>query len=120
MSFIKEPRRGFGVRASIVIVLVALALTVSSMLTTVWASDGQPPIAPETITAPLEHGDDPEANLPFLFAVYIITWGAFFAFVFYMSRRQREMQGEIEALKRALDLREQAEAQSESESLQGR
>ena len=119
MSFIKEPRRGFGVRASIVIVLVALALTVSSMLTTVWASDGQPPIAPETITAPLEHGDGPEANLPFLFAVYMITWGAFFAFVFYMSRRQREMQGEIEALKRALTQREQAEAQLESERQQG-
>ena len=96
--------------------LVALALTVSSMLATAVAFDGQPQNAPSTISAPQEQGGDPEANLPFLFAVYIITWGAFFAFVFYMSRRQREMQGEIEALKRALTQREQAEAQTESEN----
>ncbi len=51
----------------------------------------------------------PEANLPFLFAVYIITWAAFFAYAFYESRRRREMQGEIEALKRALEDRERRE-----------
>lgn len=43
-----------------------------------------------------------EAELPWLFAVYIITWAAFFGYVFVMSRRQREMRAEIEALKRAL------------------
>ena len=114
--FIKELRRGLGLRASVVISLVALALTVSSLLATVGAFDGQSPSAPSTVSAPQEQGSDPEANLPFLFAVYMITWGAFFAYIFYVSRRQREMQGEIEALKRALDQREQAEAQSESES----
>jgi len=116
MSFIEEPRRSWRLRPVAVIALVLLALTISSLLATVGAFDGQPSSAPATIPAPLEHGDDPEANLPFLFAVYIITWGAFFAYIFYMSRRQREMQGEIEALKRALTQREQAEAQSESES----
>ena len=45
---------------------------------------------------------DPEANLPYLFAVYIITWAGFFAFVFVMSRRQREMGREIEGLKATL------------------
>ena len=48
-------------------------------------------------------GSDPEANLPALFAVYIITWAGFFAFVFVMSRRQREMRREIDALKTALE-----------------
>ena len=43
-----------------------------------------------------------EAELPWLFAVYIITWAAFFGYVFVMSRRQREMRAEIQALKRAL------------------
>jgi CcmD family protein len=51
---------------------------------------------------------DPEANLPFLFAVYIVTWAAFFAYVFFMGRRQREMQSDIEALKRALTEKEGA------------
>ena len=47
-----------------------------------------------------------EAELPWLFAVYAITWAAFFGYVFVMSRRQREMRAEIAALKRALAERE--------------
>ena len=53
-----------------------------------------------------QEGGGPEANLPFLFAVYIVTWAAFFAYVFYVSRRQRELQNEIRDLKRALEERE--------------
>ena len=56
--------------------------------------------------APAQEGEGPEANLPFLFAVYIITWAAFFAYIFYMSRRQRELQNEIRDLKRVLDERD--------------
>ena len=47
-------------------------------------------------------GSDPEANLPFLFAVYILTWAGFFGYAFYMSRRQRDMRRDIEALRQAL------------------
>lgn len=47
-----------------------------------------------------------EAELPWLFAVYAITWASFFGYVFVMSRRQREMQREIETLKRALDAKD--------------
>ena len=66
---------------------------------------------------PPQNGGDPEANLPFLFAVYIITWGAFFGYVFYLSRRQRDMRSEIEALKRALAQREETEnADSQQEA----
>jgi len=58
-------------------------------------------------------GSDPEANLPYLFAVYIITWGGFFAYIFFMARRQREMQREVEALKSALAEKEGAADQGE-------
>ena len=44
----------------------------------------------------------PEANLPYLFAVFFVTWAGFFAYVFYSSRRQRQMEREIETLKSAL------------------
>ena len=47
-----------------------------------------------------------EAELPWLFAVYAITWAAFFGYVFIMSRRQREMQREIDALNRALQAKD--------------
>jgi CcmD family protein len=43
-----------------------------------------------------------EANLPYLFAVFIITWAGFFGYVFVMVRRRREMQREIEALRASL------------------
>ena len=61
--------------------------------------------------APAQEGSGPEANLPFLFAVYIITWAAFFAYVFYVSRRQRELRNEIEVLKRALEERERRDSE---------
>ena len=78
-------------------------------------------VSPEGIPAEAgpqpQNGGDPEANLPFLFAVFIITWAAFFGYVFYLSLRQRDMRSEIEALKRALAQRDEAEnADSQQEA----
>lgn len=41
--------------------------------------------------------------LPYLFTVYTVTWLAFFAYAFYMSRRQRQLRQEIEELRRQLE-----------------
>ncbi len=49
-----------------------------------------------------ENEYDPEGNLSYLFAVFAITWAAFFAYAFYMGRRQRELRREIDDLKEAL------------------
>ncbi len=48
-------------------------------------------------------------KLPYLYAVYTITWLVFFVYVFFVSRRQREMEREIHGLKRALELKENPE-----------
>ena len=71
-----------------------------------------------TVTGFAQASDsDPEANLPFLFAVYILTWAGFFGYAFYMSRRQRDMRRDIEALRKALREREDKDdASSEEES----
>ena len=45
----------------------------------------------------------PSENLPYLFAVYSITWVLFFAYVFYVSRRQRELEREIRDLRAAME-----------------
>ena len=55
---------------------------------------------------PAQDGFDRNGNLPFLFAVYTVTWAAFFAYVFYMSRRQRELRRELDEIKRALEEKE--------------
>ncbi len=84
-------------------IAAAAILLLSATLTplAIHAYDGAPTVAASTeIPAQQQRG---EAELPWLFAVYAITWAAFFAYVFIMSRRQREMQREIDALKRALD-----------------
>ncbi len=54
---------------------------------------------------------DPEANLPYLFAVFIVTWAGLFGYVFVMTRRRREMQSELDALRRVVAERDQPEEQ---------
>ncbi|MBI4299237.1 MAG: CcmD family protein [Chloroflexi bacterium] len=53
--------------------------------------------------------ESPESSLSFLFAVYTVTWVAFFAYLFVISQRQRGMRKEIEALRRALEEKEKAD-----------
>ena len=86
--------------------IVVALLAAWNVADTARAFDAQPPQAATSGLAAQESGGDPEANLPYLFAVFILTWLAFFGYVFYMSRRQREMQREIDDLKRALDERD--------------
>lgn len=94
-------------------IVIALAALIALCAAVAWQVDGAYAIAADgagTIGA----ADDPpdqqqlrgESELPWLFAVYAITWAAFFGYVFVMSRRQREMRAEIAALKRALAERE--------------
>ena len=45
----------------------------------------------------------PPDNLPFLFAAYAVTWIAFFAYAFFVSRRQQELRKEIAELRGTLD-----------------
>ena len=45
-------------------------------------------------------------NLPWLFAAYAVTWVVFFLYVFFMVRRQNELEAEIRELKDALESRE--------------
>ena len=86
---------------------LALAVAVFANADSAYAlAAGGEPVAVERVISGEESRDDPEANLPFLFAVFIITWAAFFAYLFITARRQREMQREIEALKAVLAERE--------------
>jgi len=48
----------------------------------------------------------PSENLPYLYAVYAVSWAAFFVYVFFISRHQREIEREIEELKQTLATKE--------------
>ena len=101
------------------LVAIALALATGVMLV---AYSGNAEAAEDVAAGTGEHQQLPppqtdgelegESELPWLFAVFFITWAAFFGYVFVMSRRQREMRREIDALRKVLAQRE-AEAGSE-------
>ncbi len=92
---------------------VALALALCAALA---ASAYTPPVFASE-SAPVEVGgrgpspqagveSEGESELPWLFAVFFVTWAAFFGYAFVMSKRQRELKREIDALVRALALRD--------------
>ena len=94
-------------------ILMAVALAVGAGVPHVFASDiGEIDASSQETPPAQEEGGDPEANLPFLFAVFIITWAVLFAFVFMMSRRQSALQREIEALRAALLARDNRSVES--------
>ena len=45
-------------------------------------------------------------NLPWLFTAYAITWVVFFVYLFFVSRRQSELESEIRQLREALESKE--------------
>jgi CcmD family protein len=67
-------------------------------------------VLPALLGAAPAQGREPEAFLPYLFAVYAITWAAFFAYAFFVSRKQEELRREVEALRRSLEERDRAQA----------
>jgi len=106
MSYTRARSTSFSLRAAVLVALIIAVTTIPSGIAMTHAYEKLPDSgALDAHTAPqAQEAEDrePEANLPFLFAVFFITWAAFFGYVFVMSRRQREMRGEVNALKRAL------------------
>ncbi len=93
--------------ARAVLALAALALTLAALVAPPAALSSGAPDALDTqgevrMQAQEEGGGDPEANLPFLFAVFIITWALFFAYVVYMTLKRRAMEREIEVLRASI------------------
>ena len=54
----------------------------------------------------------PEANLPYLFAAYTVTWIGFFAYLYYVSQRQRSLRREVEMLREALEERDRRDGEA--------
>ena len=107
------------VRIGVILVALVAMGTASLSNTTQTYASYDPEIAgvSETHVAPEEHEIEDrngESELPWLFAVFFITWAAFFGYVYIMSRRQREMQGEIDALNRVLKENAERELQADS------
>ncbi|MDA1349509.1 MAG: CcmD family protein [Chloroflexi bacterium] len=106
MRFIVRPLSIFGLAAlAAVVTMAAMSILIAGPVQgadSVWED-----LVPQASPAPQADDDlNGESELPWLFAVFFITWAAFFAYVFVMSRRQREMRREIDALSRALADRE--------------
>ena len=109
-------RKALPIARSAPVVLLGLILA-AVLAAPVYAGSGIVDHAASVTTFAQASDSDPEANLPFLFAVYILTWAGFFGYAFYMSRRQRDMRRDIDALRQALrDREDKDEASSKEES----
>ena len=74
-------------------ILVGLLMIINFILVPFYVADASFPEGPMT------QNEGPESNLKFLFAVFFITWLAFFAYVFFLSRRLKSMKQEINDLR---------------------
>ncbi len=83
--------------SSIVLALLVLLVPAGALAL---ASAGGPPEVAAEIAA--QENTNTETNLDFLFAIYIVTWAGFFAYIFVVSRRQRTMEREIKDLRQLL------------------
>ena len=117
MSCIRGLRNRMGVRPTVFLTVLVVTM-MSAGASAAYASSAISNVVSDMPTAPLEEHEDGESDseLPWLFAVFFITWASFFGYVFLMSRRQREMQREIEALNLALQERERREVEAESKA----
>ena len=110
MNFTRDLHSYARARLTTFSVLIVMAVLALSAIGIAGAYEGPIQTAAQGGVSAQE-GGGPEANLPFLFAVYIITWAAFFAYVFYVSRRQRELQNEVRDLKQALEERDRRDSE---------
>ncbi len=112
MNSTRAQSRGLGLKGRLLLAVTVAAISVALIGAVAYASDTPPGSSIiEVQTAPPQEGADElegDSELPWLFAVFIITWAAFFGYVFFMSRRQREMRREIETLRLALLEQERA------------
>ena len=114
MSYLGMPIRATIVRWLWVAALVASIGAGSWEGTTYASSDGQEVAA--AFQSQESEDADPEAALPSLFAVFMVTWAVFFGYVFYTSRRQREMRRELDTLRAVLSEMEQRSDQAQASS----
>ena len=112
---------GMPTRAVFIGWILIAALAVGIAAGPWWARDTYAASAGPETTGPAAsqqqeaENSDPEANLPYLFAVYMVTWGVFFAYVFFTSRRQREMRRELDVLKATLEEKDRLSGGREQE-----
>ena len=107
-----------GVRTALALLVAGMIMSLSPVGADVAQASEESPEAAETdvLGVPQQQDDedrDPEANLPYLFAVFIITWAVFFGYIFVTSRRQKDLRREIEALKETLAEGERQTAEGE-------
>ena len=92
----------------IIVAALAVVLLLSLAPAAVLAQqDSADPSPQETVV-----DDGPEANLPYLFAAYTLTWIGFFVYLYYLSQRQRSLRREVETLREALEERDRRDREA--------
>ena len=86
---------------SVVLVVIMLIVFEQELMAPVYAD-----VSPSTQT---ESGE-PNDNLGYLFAVFFLTWVAFFGYIFFLSRRLVGLKSELEELKSEIRKRDSSQS----------
>ena len=120
MNFIVQSYKMSCMRVAVLSLLITVVLAFSQSTGVVRASDLEiSEQSSEVLTLSVDHGSPhPNGNseLPWLFAVFIVTWAAFFAYSFVISRRQREIWLEIDDLKKTLRERQSKKGEADDDA----
>lgn len=88
--------KGLMLRFLIVVLIIWVIVLPSTTMASMTIQDTQDQASTKVATS------SPEANLPYLFAAYTVTWIVFFAYLYYLSQKQQTLRREIEDLRLAL------------------
>ena len=91
---------------------LATALVAALLVAAPVAAAPSPQDTTEQAASESSEDRGPEANLPYLFAAYTVTWIGFFAYLYYVSQRQRALRREVEALREALEERDRRDREA--------
>ena len=107
MNFTKSPLSVFIIRWIIPSLLIVTIFVYSGAGEVVMAYQELTPIHNliSGVSSPQYSND--ESGLPWLFAVFAVTWASFFVYALFMSRRQKEITRELETLKKLISSEEE-------------
>ena len=89
------------VKPSVTVIILAISLALSGIGSVALASSDF--VSHSYAVQSAQENTNQNTNLGYLFAIYIITWAGFFAYIFVLSRRQRSLERQIKILKTRLD-----------------
>ena len=85
----------------LIIRYLGLVSLISIAVVSMWVTENPFVFADSALVTEAKQ-NDPAANLKYLFAVFFLVWASFFGYIFFLSRRLKEMKNELAILRKII------------------